>query len=270
MNDNTTNETAPTTAATTNAEKYVKTELKRAKDALLRTQIGAAIAVFALGGYTLHLTSKFRASMEPKEAATIAQGLLAQKVDEGGTQIAEFVKAEVPKVIRQAPDYAMKQLPEFRQQLTSEVTTEVERYAKESSEQLGGHVDKFLEENKEAVSQLILDGGHYDATVQINRELKKLLVAQLEQPTPDGESIKAKLDHSLDTLNKVEARMKRLATAKDLTPAEKHAKRAIAVLLKTVHDKRVEEGHEDGIAPKLVSQAGEAVKTVVESRTEKE
>ena len=168
--------------------------------------------------------------------------------------------------IRKAPDYAIEQLPEVRQQLEQRVNQEIETYAKQSSEQLGQQVDTFLENNKDSVGDLLKDGQDPEATAKMNSELKALFVRYLEEPGKDGgESIKTKLDHALEVLKKVEARMKRLATAKDLTPAEKNAKRAIAVLLKQIHDKRMEEGHEDGIAPKAVEQARTNVQAAVEN-----
>lgn len=247
------------------AERYIHTELKRAKDSLLRTQIISSLAVVLLGGYTLYVTSRFREAMQPQEAAKIAQGLVAQRLDDGGVQFADYVKKEVPNYFRQAPDYAIKRLPEFRQELEERVNTSIETYAKQSSEQLGGEVDKFLENNKEAVGTLIKDGQNPEATAKINAELKNVFVKYLDEPAPDGESMKAKLDKALDVLKKVEARTKRLAMAKDLNPAEKNAKKAIAVLLKTVHDKRVEEGQTDAIAPKMVDQARGQVQSAIEN-----
>lgn len=242
------------------AERYIATELKKAKDSLLRTQIISAAAVVLLGGYTVYVTSRFRASLQPQEAATIAKGLVAQRLDEGGVQFADFVKKEVPSYIRQAPDYAIKRMPEFRQEIEQRVNTSIETYAKQSSEQLGGEVDTFLQNNKESVGELLKDGQNPAATAKINAELKTLFVKYLDEPGPGGsESMKAKLDQALDVLKKVETRIKRLASAKDLTPSEKNAKRAIAVLLKTVHDKRVEEGHTDAIAPKMAEQARDAI-----------
>ena len=64
--------------------------------------------------------------------------------------------------------------------------------------------------------------------------------------------------------NTVQARMKRLATAKDLTPAEQNAKRAIGVLMKTVVAKRTEEGLTGAVAPDAVRQAGEQIRGAVQ------
>lgn len=246
------------------AESYVHTELKKAKDSLLRTQILSALAVVLLGGYTIYATNGFRRAMEPKEAATIARGLVSQRLTEGGPQFADYVKREVPALLRQAPDYALKELPNIRTQVEERVNTDVERYAKASAEQLGGEVDKFLENNKESVGQLLKDGQDPAATAKINGELKAVFVRYLDEPAGGGESMKAKLDEALKMLRQVEGRMKRLATAKDLTPKEQNAKRAIAVLMKTVTQKRLAEGHLDAPGPKAVREAGQRVRGAVE------
>ena len=246
------------------AENYVHGELKKAKDSLLRTQIISALAVVLLGGYTLYVTSGFRRAMEPKEAATIARGLVSQRLSEGGPQFADYVKREVPALLRQAPDYALKELPNIRTEVENRVSTDIERYAKESSERLGGEVDKFLENNKESVGQLIKDGQDPTATAKINSELKAVFVRYLDEPAGGGESMKAKLDAALKMLKQVESRMKRLASAKDLTPKEQNAKRAIAVLMKTVTQKRLAEGHLEAPGPKAVREAGQRVRGAVE------
>ncbi len=256
------------------AERYVDEELRKAKSSLLRTQIGSVLAVLVLGGYMLYITQRFRASLEPHEAATIAQGLVSQKLDQQGGELAEYVKKEVPNYIRQAPDYALKELPNFRTGIQGRVDTEIKTYAKSSSERLGGEVDKFLEANKEGVGEMLKNGNDPAAAAKINAGLKEVFVKYLDEPIPGpngapGESAKAKLDGALDILTKVEARMKRLATAKDLTVAEQNAKRAIAVLLKTVEEKRVEEGRTEAIAPAAIEGArarvGEAVTNAAET-----
>ncbi|RYD19453.1 MAG: hypothetical protein EOP88_18920 [Verrucomicrobiaceae bacterium] len=173
-NDNIPVNEAPTTTGEGVAERYVDSELKKAKGSLLRTQIGSVLAVLILGGYTMYLTNRFKASLEPHEAATIAQGLVAQKLDDGSVQFADYVKKEVPNYIRQAPDYAKKQLPEYRQQIETRVNTEIENYAKQTADQLGAELDKFLDQNKEAVGELLKNGQDPAATAKITGQMKEL------------------------------------------------------------------------------------------------
>ncbi|MBI3192129.1 MAG: hypothetical protein HYZ36_05630, partial [Pedosphaera parvula] len=58
------------------------------------------------------------------------------------------------------------------------------------------------------------------------------LMGYLEEKPEGGESIKEKLDTSLDALKRIDKQMERLATAKDLTPQEKKTRRAIAIVSK--------------------------------------
>ena len=226
------------------AERYVSTELKKARGSLLRTQLFSGVFVLLIGGYVFYVTNRFRQSLEPREAATIAQGLISQRVDDQGIQLADYVKKEVPAYIRSAPDYALKELPGFRTQIEDRIQNDIETYAKQSSDRLGTEVDTFLEKNKESVGALIKDGQDPAATAKMTGEMRALFVRYLSETNAGGESLKAKLDGSLDALKRAETRMARLATAKDLTPQEKNAKRAIAVLLRTVHMKRMETGGE--------------------------
>lgn len=234
------------------AERYVAAELKKAKDGLLRTQILSVASVLLVGGYLGYVTMRFRESLAPREAATIAQSLINSKVDEGGAQLVEYVKKEVPVYIRQVPDYALKELPNYRSELESRVTTEVEKYAKESSERLGTSLDGFLDTNKDAVGQLIRDGADPAATAKIASSMRELFIEYVESTPAGGESLKTKLDAALVALNKADAKMARLATAKNLTPQEVRAKRAIAILLRQVALKRTEEGRTEPLVKEAI------------------
>ena len=62
-------------------------------------------------------------------------------------------------------------------------------------------------------------------------DIEQELMSYLEEkPEGGGESIKAKLDSSLDALKRIEKQMDRLANGKDLTPQEKKTRRAIALI----------------------------------------
>lgn len=251
------------------AERFVDKELKEAKKSLLYSQIGSVLAVLLLGGYTLYITTEFRKRLEPKEAATIAQGLVSQKIDQQGPELANYVKEEVPKYIRQAPDYVLKELPSYRQDLQKRANDAIEKYAKESSVRLETQIDSFLENNKESVGALIKNGQDPAATAKINEELKGVFVKYLEDTSAGGESLKSKLDQSLDLLKKADELMSRLATSKNLTPQEQNAKRAIAVLLKQIDLKRIEEGRTDAIAPTAIENARGPVTDAVNNAAER-
>ena len=250
------------------AERYIAAEVKGAKASLLRTQIFSVLLAVLIGGYVIYLTQRFRASLEPKEAATIATGLIAQRVEDQGGQLADSLKTEVPKYIRQAPDYALEQLPQIRTQIQNRVETEVQNYAEKSSEQFGAQMDTFLEQNKEEVGELLKNGNDPAATAKIAEGLKAEFVKYLSTTQVNGETLKAKLDAALGTLDKAQARLKRLATAKDLTPQEQSAKRAIAVLLSTVDQKRAEFNGGEPLATEPMAQAREALQRANQAAVE--
>ncbi|MER3496232.1 MAG: hypothetical protein C4320_05175 [Armatimonadota bacterium] len=247
------------------ARNFIHSEVEAARRSLRNTQIGSVLIAGLLCGYVMYLTARFRSALEPREAATIVQGLVTQKVDQQGPEIKEYIKKEVPNYIRQAPDYVLKELPMYRQQIQERANQEIERFAKESADRLATQVDKFLDEQKDAVAALIKDGQDPAATAKITSGLKSAFVAFLDETQAGGESLKSKLDQALDLLTKVEARMNRLANGKSLEPQELSAKRAIAVLMRTIDEKRMEEGRTEAIAPQMVEEARRRIEDAANS-----
>ena len=112
------------------AERFVEHELTESRASLQRTQIiGGLLALFTVG-YMAYLTSNFRASMEPKAAASIATGLATQRLDDLEPQFSEYIHDEVPKMIRKAPDEVIARMPEYRKELE----TRVEKTLREQSQ----------------------------------------------------------------------------------------------------------------------------------------
>lgn len=239
---------------------YIHHERDKTRASLRNTIIGSVVVAGLLSGYVLYLTARFRTSLEPREAATITQGLISQRVDQQGPQIQAYLKEEVPKYIRQAPDLAMRELPNFRERIQTQVNDDIAKYAKEGSARLETQFDAFLENNKEPVGALIKNAQDPAATEKIASALKEEFVKFLDT-APDGkESLKAKLDATLSNMEKIQARMARLARNKALLPQEKSARRAIAILMRTIDQKRVEEGKTEPIAPAAMNQAAEQIR----------
>jgi len=221
---------------------YIRSELGRLRKTLKRTQIASVLIVVIAGGYLIGITEHFANSLEPVEAAGIASSLIDQKVEEQTDQMSDYAKRQVPQLISQAPDYVLKHVPDYRKDIEHRINDQFTTFAASTNDKFGLAVDKFLDTNKDAVAALLQNGNDPVATKTLVNKLNELFHEHLKMALVGGESIQQKLDGSLDSLAKVDQRMKRLATGKNLTPSEQSARRAIAVMLKTIDDKKAEKG----------------------------
>lgn len=243
------NTETPVAAEGVLAEQFIVAELKKAKDGLLKTQIIAVVAVLLVGGYLGYVTNTFTTNLEPKTLGNTIKSYVVAQVDEQAPQIQDYVRKEVPAYVAKLPDLAKEQLPKFREELEGRLLAQVEAYADQSNEKLGNAVDTFLENNKDSVKALIENGQDPAATKAITAELKKVFVEYLEETAIEGETLKQKLDASLEALSTLDARVQKLAANKGLTASEKKARRAIAVLAKTVDTADIEKANLPKLKP---------------------
>lgn len=118
-----------TPAAGTAAETFLASEVADTKRSLMLTRISSAAAALFVLVYLGYITSHFQDSMRPANAATIAQGIVADRVDTNATAIADEVKKRVPTLIEQVPDYAIKQMPDYRQRLEDQIIGDISGYS---------------------------------------------------------------------------------------------------------------------------------------------
>jgi len=221
------------------AESYIAAELKKAKSALQRTMIVSVIAIVVVGGYLGYIATTFQQNLQPKVAAEIAASLIDQRVEEHGSALAEELQAKIPTLIADLPNYAKKELPNYRQALETQIINDLSTHCTEASEKLGNHLDGFLEENKDQIKDLLATGQDKAAVKDLGADLEKQFMEWLQESPDGGESITAKIDKSLAALKDIEKRMAKLAANKGLTPQEKKTRRAIAIVGKTVEREMV-------------------------------
>ncbi|MBC8002263.1 MAG: hypothetical protein H7X97_06715, partial [Opitutaceae bacterium] len=104
--------------------------------------------------------------------------------------------------------------------------------AKLTASQIEKSIDLFLETAKDDIKTVLKDAQDIATVRQLGPALEKEMLSYLKSREAGQESLQDKFDHALVDLDKVAARVERLAKATDLTPEEKRARRAIAVLLK--------------------------------------
>ncbi|MES2460451.1 MAG: hypothetical protein V4671_07695 [Armatimonadota bacterium] len=220
-----------TPAAGTAAENFLASELAQAKRSLLMTRIfsgGAALFVLFYLGY---VTSRFQESMRPANAAEIAQGIVAERVDTNATAIAEEVRRRVPTLIEELPGYAIKQMPDYRQQLEDQIVSDISGYSAENAPKLGEHLEEFLQAHKDEVKQMIDDGQNPEIIDRVGGQLEQEFMESLKATDAGGgETYREKLDKSLASLEDIHKKMDHLAANKNLTPSETKTRRAIAIL----------------------------------------
>jgi hypothetical protein len=225
---------AVTPGAGLEAEEYVARELVRTRKALKWTQaasVGACLVVVLSMGT---ITMGFARSMEPQEAATIAKGLVDQHVGDKLPEVKQYIKERVPRLIAQVPSYVKQQMPSYRQNLEAQLETQFDRYADQSSQELQRQFDAFLDSDKDEVQALLTNSQDPKALQNMDANLKVMFTKYLNNTEIGGETLQTKIDMSLDGLTDVDSKMKRLASNQGLTDQEKKARRAIAILLKTV------------------------------------
>ncbi|MBC8137052.1 MAG: hypothetical protein H8F28_14320 [Fibrella sp.] len=216
------------------AERFVQKELTDARKSFRVTQIVASVLALGTMMYTGFIASELNKTLEPTAAANVATGLIATQVDEQGPQIAAEIRQRIPKLIEEVPDYAIKQLPQYRTALESQVENDMSRYFTSSSKELGASFDELLEDNKASISQMLKDGKDAEATKLVGDAMEKEMLEYAGTVQINGETLSTKLDGAYTSLTQVDKRMAKLAANKNLTPQEKKARRAIGILSRTI------------------------------------
>ncbi len=224
---------------TDSAEHYIEAELRKTRITLRQTQIFGVIVLLLVGGELLYITSRFHQSMQPHAAAEIADGIIMQQVNDKGPDFAEQIKQKIPEYIAQTPDYALQELPKYRQSVEDRVETTLTRYCDSTSQQLGHHFDSFLDTHKDQVKTLLTAPNDPAALQQTGQELRQELMGYLSEKPDKGESITDQINQSLISLQAFEKKMHHLATDKKLTPQEKKTRQVIAVLSRSINEQNL-------------------------------
>jgi hypothetical protein len=218
----------------TPAELYVERERRRLTNAIRGTQIVGLAFVIFVGVYIGGITDAFAKNLEPQTAATITTGMISQRVNDNIPELKRYVREQIPATVAKLPEYAKEQLPRFRQDLENQLEKNIDSYAKQTAPELATRVDAFLTQNKESVDQLLRNSQDPAALASLGQNMKQMFVDYLQQTQLNGETLKTKIDQSLEALSSVDSKLKHLEESKNLTENEKRARRAIAILLRQV------------------------------------
>ena len=217
------------------AEQYLAEQLHKARSGLRRSRIVSVLLILAVLAYMSFLTIALKKYFEPMIAAEMANSFIAEQAHLRASELGEQLKKDVPAFIRGPPDLILEQAPLYRAALEGKIEADFVEYCRSTSRQLSTHVDEFLVEHKDKLKPLLAASQDREAFKQFGADLETEIMDYLKEKPEGGESIKEKLDQSLQALEKVDEHLQRLATAKDLSYEEKQKRRAIAILVQTAN-----------------------------------
>ena len=225
------------------AAKYVADQLQKARASFQKSRFVGIILILVVLSYMTFLVTSLQHYLDPHQAADLANSFITQQVEGKATDIADQLKEKIPAMIAQIPDYALEKIPEYREALEDKVEADFTSFAQATSAQFGKHLDVFLNSHVVQIKALLETAKDPEKLKALGPDLENEILEYLKEKPDDGESIKDKIDKSLEALKKVEAQMERLDNATDLTPQEKKTRRAIAIIAGTV-DKNLEKPEE--------------------------
>jgi hypothetical protein len=228
------NDKDPIDPACSASEQYLLKEVQKVRSALEKTRIIAVVSVIVTFAYLAITTANFKQYVEPVSAAEIAKSIIAQKVSDSGPLIVDQVKQQIPVLIAQVPDYAQQQLPVYRANFENQFEKDLTSNLAAGSKDMDSKIDDYFDANKAQIKSVLASGQDTAAVKALGDGVSQDFIASLKTTSVGGETIQSKLDSSLDSLNKVQKTMDRLANAKDLTPQEKKTRHAIAIMTKMI------------------------------------
>jgi len=223
--------TAPTTEQT--AAKFVEQQLAAAERSLKVTRCATSIIVVLIVGYAVSITTwmHYRV-LEPSAAADIATAHTVTFVQESGTALSDQIVQELPALVRQAPDFLIEQMPNYRIQLEDKFEQTLADCGRELQPDVEGFLDQFVAEHCDQVASILDAANDPKMTKQFGDKFEEELVSYLKTPNDHGESVLDMLDQGRIALEDVQQRLHRLAHDKDLTPSELKLRRLVATTLK--------------------------------------
>jgi hypothetical protein len=227
--------TAPAAPATGDAllAAYLAKELPQARKILKRTRIICLILIVFVTAYIGTITAMMVNFFQPKTAAEIASGMMAQHARDEGPILAAQIEREIPRLIHELPDYLIGELPVYRKELQQSLVTEYEAYCNALGRDLGKKVDRLIDDHKAEIKILLENANDRDA-IRKNLPDFDMVISEALKNNPEGQALKERIDAWAATLKEVEKRMDRLANGTNLTPEEQKARRALSLLSKVI------------------------------------
>lgn len=212
---------------------YLAQELPKARQLLKRTRIICIILILFVGAYIGIISTIMVNFFQPKAAAEVASGMLAQHAVKDGPILAAKIEWEIPHLIHEVPDYLIGELPVYRKDLQQSLEAEYEAYCNSLSKDLGNQIDKLIDDHQAEIKTLLENAGDRDAIRKTLPDFDKAIAESMKND-PEGQALRERIDEWAAALKEVEKRMDRLASGSNLTPEEQKARHALALLSKVI------------------------------------
>jgi hypothetical protein len=113
--------------------------------------------------------------------------------------------------------------------------SELRKYCQSTNDKLIADFDRYFAENKTQIQAVLAATKEPNAARALGPDIRRKVIAAYMQEEPaGGQSAQEQVNESFAMLANAQRRIHRLATARDLTPAEKKTRRAIAIVMDTV------------------------------------
>jgi Na+-transporting methylmalonyl-CoA/oxaloacetate decarboxylase gamma subunit len=212
---------------------YLAQELVKARLVLKRTRIICIILILFIGAYIGIISTIMVNFFQPKAAAEVASGMLAQHAVKDGPILAAKIEWAIPHLIHEVPDYLIGELPVYRKELQQSLETGYEAYCNSLSKDLGSQLDKLIDDHQAEIKTLLENAGDRDAIRKILPDFDKVIAESMKND-PEGQALRGRIDEWATALKEVEKRMDRLASGNNLNPEEQKARHALALLSKVI------------------------------------
>lgn len=212
------------------AESYIDRELARARVAAVRSkQVGLLLTILICGYFSV-LTYVLNGFLEPETVADVATGTAVQLVNDKAGELSKSVEQEARSYLHTLPDTLIAKMPDIRQEMERHLLNYARVECQRHAESLGEQLDQFLTDNAGEVKEFLAAAEEPEKLQALAEQLGEEFIATLEI-APDGrESLNDKIQTTLVGLEKIEEQLRRLAEGKNLTPAERDQRRAIAMV----------------------------------------
>ncbi|MEI6085226.1 MAG: hypothetical protein WCS70_13125 [Verrucomicrobiota bacterium] len=220
-------------SAETCAASFVEQQLEATTKSLKTTRLVTSLLLVAVVGYSVGITTWLHYNvLQPTPAADITTAHAVEFVRQGGAALSDQIVHEVPTALANLPDMVLDQMPHYRMQLEDRFENSLALYGREFEPEVEAFLDQFLTENRDHVQAILGAANDPKLTKHFGDQLEQELLSYLKTPNANGESVMDMLDQGHATLEDVQARLHRLATAKNLTPEELKLRRIVAATLK--------------------------------------
>ncbi len=232
--ENTTKPEGAANAGGATAEAYVNEQLVKARKSLKSTRIAMSVVALIVLTYMSVITVQIGKVTDPVTAADLALGYAKPQVDNYTSQLLEQVDTKIPELLAPLPDKVLESLPDYRQNLQNKIVASMQTYAGQTFSDMGEQLDAYLEAHGDSIADLLKTADDPEAGQEFAKAISEQILGYLDHKTPDGESLREKLDLSLIALQGVQSHVAYLAKSDTLNKHEQNQRRVIAILVRTV------------------------------------